>query len=72
MNTIKNNDIWVKARKKYRLSAEQIRMAQVIELNPKKFGGLTNHKQEPWKAPLGNFIEELYQKKFKKKDEKPV
>jgi len=35
-------------------------------MNPKKFGSLANTKQEPWKLPLPNFIEELYFKHFKK------
>ena len=33
-------------------------------MNPKKFGGLANHGQEPWKAPLPQFIEHLYEKRF--------
>lgn len=51
MTSSKNKDVWAKARKKYRLSAMQITMAQAIGLNPKKFGSLANHQQEPWKAP---------------------
>ena len=35
-------------------------------MNPKKLGKLDNHKQEPWKAPLPEFIEELYRKRFGK------
>ncbi len=35
-------------------------------MNPKKFGKLDNHKQEPWKAPLPIFIEDLYFKRFVK------
>lgn len=35
-------------------------------MNPKKFGKLANHKQEPWKEPLPEFIESLYRKRFKK------
>jgi len=35
-------------------------------LNPKKFYGLANTKQERWKLPLPEFIEELYFKNFKK------
>jgi hypothetical protein len=54
----------------YRLSAEQIAMAKELGLNPKKFGSLANHHQEPWKAPLGDFIEEIYQKKLNKKKSK--
>jgi hypothetical protein len=57
---------WIEAKKKYRLSDVQIQMARELGMNPKKFGSLANHKQEPWKAPLPVFIEELYFKRFKK------
>ena len=55
---------WFEARKKYQLSHAQIQMARELGLNPKKFGGLANHRQEPWKLPLPNFIEEIYLKRF--------
>ena len=51
---------WIEARKKYHLSHAQIQIARELGLNPKKFGGLANHKQEPWKLPLPAFIEEIY------------
>lgn len=35
-------------------------------MNPKKLGGKANHRQEPWKVPLPQYIEELYLKHFKK------
>ena len=41
-------------------------MARELGMNPKKFGSLANTKQEPWKSPLPDFIEELYYKHFKK------
>jgi len=41
-------------------------MARELGLNPKKFGSLANTKQEPWKLPLPEHIEELYFKRFKK------
>jgi len=41
-------------------------MARELGLNPKKFGGLANTKQEPWKLSLPDFIEEIYFKHFKK------
>ena len=41
-------------------------MARELGLNPKKFGKLANHKQEPWKVPLPEYIEELYFKHFQK------
>lgn len=56
--------VWIDARKKYHLSHAHIQMARELGLNPKKFGGLADHKQEPWKASLPVFIEELYFKRF--------
>jgi len=60
------DQIWIDARKRFRLSDIHIQMARELGLNPKKFGKLANHKQEPWKLPLPDFIEELYFKRFKK------
>lgn len=57
---------WIEARKKYHLSHTQIQMARELGLNPKKFGGMENHKQELWKAPLPEYIEHLYEKHFGK------
>ena len=42
-------------------------MARELGLNPKKFGGLANTKQEPWKLPWPEFIEELYIKHFNRR-----
>ena len=58
--------VWVNARKKHKLSHAHIQMARELGMNPKKFGKLDNHKQEPWKAPLPIFIEDLYFKRFGK------
>ncbi len=60
------NKKWIEAKKKYRLSDTHIQMARELGMNPKKFGSLANHKQEPWKAPLPDFIEDIYFKSFKK------
>jgi len=58
--------IWIDARKKYQLSHAQVQMARELGLNPRKFGGIANYKQEPWKEPLPQFIEHLYFKRFGK------
>ena len=58
---------WIEARKKYHLSHAQIQMARELGLNPKKFSNLSNTKQQPWKLPLSEFIEDIYFKHFKKK-----
>jgi hypothetical protein len=57
---------WIEARKRFHLSDAHIQMARELGLNPKRFGGLANTRQEPWKAPLPEFIEEQYFKHFKK------
>jgi len=41
-------------------------MAQELGMNPKKLRKLDNHKQEPWKTPLRQFIEDLYFNRFGK------
>ncbi len=60
------NKKWVDAKKKFSLSDTHIQMARELGMSPKKFGSLDNHKQEPWKAPLPEFIEDIYFKRFKK------
>ena len=57
---------WIEARKKFHLSHAQTQMARELGLNPKKLGSLSNHKQESWKLPLPQYIEELYKKQFGK------
>jgi hypothetical protein len=60
---------WVEAKKRHRLTDVQIQMARELGMNPKKLGKIDNHKQEPWKAALPQFIEHLYLERFKR--EKP-
>lgn len=58
--------VWIDARKRYRLSHSHVQMARDLGMNPKKLGKIANHKQEPWKMPLPDFIEYLYFKRFGK------
>jgi hypothetical protein len=46
------------------LSHAQVQMARELGLNPGKLGKISNHRQEPWKAPLPQFIEHLYLNRF--------
>jgi hypothetical protein len=55
---------WVEARKRHHLSHAHVQMARELGMNPKKLGKIDNHRQEPWKAPLPQFIESLYEKSF--------
>ena len=61
---MKNEVAWKLAKKKYRLSNEILCMAKKLGLNPKKFGGYANHKQQPWKTTLPEFIRHLHEKAF--------
>jgi len=55
---------WVEARKRHHLSHAHVQMARELGMNPKKLGKNDNHRQEPWKAPLPQFIEDLYERRF--------
>lgn len=55
---------WLDARRRHRLTLAQVQMARELAMNPKKLGGLDNHRQESWKTPLPQFIEQLYLKRF--------
>ena len=58
--------------KRHRLSDKQVQMVRELGLNPDKFGKIDNHKQKPWKAPLPQFIEHIYFKRFKREEPEPV
>jgi hypothetical protein len=47
-------------------------MARELGMNPKKMGNIGIHKQEPWKARLPIFIEDLYHKRFGRERPNPV
>ena len=58
--------LWIVARQCHKLSHAQVQMARELGMNARKLGKLVNHKQEPWKLPLPQYIEELYFKRFGK------
>jgi hypothetical protein len=64
--------VWIEARKRYHLSDTHVQMARELGLNPNKFGKLANEKQESWKNPLPEFIEEIYFKRFGRKQPEEV
>ena len=56
--------IWIDVQNRYHLSDIHIQMARELGMNPKKFGKIANEKQEPWKALLPTFIEDIYLKRI--------
>lgn len=57
---------WIDVRIRHHLTHGQLQMARELGMNPAKLGELDNHRQERWKVPLSQFIEELYSKRFGK------
>jgi hypothetical protein len=57
---------WIEARKRHHLSHAQVHMVRELGMNPAKLGKIDNHKQQPWKLALPQFIQELYFKRFGK------
>jgi hypothetical protein len=55
---------WVAARRKLHLSHAEVQMARELGMNPNKLGKLANHRLEPWKLPLREFIAHTYAKRF--------
>lgn len=60
---------WMVAQKRHHLSDVQVQMAHELGFKPDSLRKIDNHKQEPWKTPLPQHIENLYEKRFKR--EKP-
>ena len=62
----RNQEDWVEARRRFHLSHAHVQMARELGMNPRKLGKLDNHEQELWKAPLPQFIQHLYFRRFGK------
>lgn len=60
---------WIVTQKRHHLSDIQVQMARELGFKPDSLRKIDNHKQEPWKTPLPQHIENLYNKRFKR--EKP-
>lgn len=60
---------WMVAQIRHHLSDMQVQMARELGFKPDSLRKIDNHKQEPWKTPLPQHIENLYEKRFKR--EKP-
>lgn len=47
-------------------SDKQVQMARELGFKPDSLRKIDNHKLEPWKTPLPQHIENLYEKRFKR------
>lgn len=57
---------WMVAQKRHHLSDMQVQMARELGFKHDSLRKIDNHKQEPWKTPLPQHIENLYEKRFKR------
>ena len=56
----KRDDQWVNAKRRCRLSAEQLRRAKEMGLNPVKLIKNIPAPTQQWKQPVGDWIDEMY------------
>ncbi len=58
---------WIEAKQRCRLNQEDIRMAKMLGLNPRKLIKNIPSKNELWKLSVKDWIRELYFKKINPK-----
>ena len=64
-----SKELWGEAKKKCRLNEEETRMAKEMGLNPKSLIKNIPTKSEQWKAPVKEWLHEIYDKRMKKTSE---
>lgn len=63
-------ELWDEAKKKCRIGEEEIRMAKEMGLNPKSLIKNIPNKNEMWKAPVKDWIHDMYEKRQRKSQQK--
>lgn len=62
----KKDRLWAEAKRRCRLSVEDIRMAKEMGLNPRSLIKNIPSKSQPWKAPVRVWIRNMYEKRLAK------
>lgn len=62
---------WATARRRCRLSAEEVRMARELGLNPRKLSRHVPSPAQRWKLPVGAWVRELYGKRHRAPTSQP-
>lgn len=63
-------ELWDEAKKKCRIGDEEIRMAREMGLNPKSLIKNIPNKKEKWKAPVKDWIHDMYDERQRKSQQK--
>ena len=66
MTKNKKDAEWAEAKKKCRLNVETVRMAKEMGLNPRSLIKNIPGKTQLWKAPVHEWIREMYQERQEK------
>lgn len=67
----RREDDWVEAKRRCRLSAEDVRMARELGLNPRKLIKNIPSPSQRWKAPVAEWVRELYRKRHGRPSTEP-
>lgn len=65
-----SKELWAEAKKKCRLNEEDIKIAKEMGLNPKSLIKNIPNKSEQWKAPVKEWLHEMYDKRIRKSEQK--
>ena len=65
-----SQQLWDEAKRKCKLGEEEIRMAKEMGLNPKSLIKNNPNKSEQWKAPVKEWIHDMYDKRQEKSRKK--
>ena len=57
---------WAEAKKRCRLNDDDVRMARELQMSPRDAIKNMPNRSEPWKAPVKDWIHNLYEKRFGK------
>ena len=60
--------MWKEAKKKARLNTQTVQMAKELGLNPKSIIKNIPNKNQQWKAPVHEWIRDMYEERFGKKE----
>lgn len=62
---------WAEAKRRCRLSAEELRMARELGFNPRKLSRNIPTSSQAWKLPVGQWVRKLYDKSHGPRPDKP-
>lgn len=63
-------ELWDEAKRKCRLGDEEIRMAREMGLNPKSLIKNIPNKKEMWKAPVKDWIHDMYEDRQRRSEQR--